>query len=95
MNQLMNSATASKGDAQPGLNVPRFCTAEQLAAAFGFSVHWIYRLAKKGKGPPRLNGVRPYRYDTHSRAFKRWLEEMGVDVGEDLARVDTAERGNV
>jgi hypothetical protein len=95
MNQLMNIATTSKGSAQPGLSVPRFCTAEQLAAEFGFSVHWIYRLSKRGKGPPRLKGVRPYRYDTQSKAFKRWLEGMGVDTGEDIASVDIGADENV
>jgi hypothetical protein len=35
---------------------------------------------KRGKGPPRLPNVRPYRYDTHSRAFKNWLEGLGVDL---------------
>jgi len=62
------------------LALPRFCTAEQLAAEFSFSVHWIYKLNKRGKGPPRLPNVRPYRYDTHSRAFKNWLAELGVDL---------------
>jgi hypothetical protein len=70
--------TEQISNAQPAL--PRFCTVEQLAAEFGFSVHWIYKLNKRGKGPPRLTGVRPYRYDTHSRVFKKWLEGLGVDL---------------
>jgi len=28
----------------------RFCTTEQLAALFGFTPHWIYKLNKRGKG---------------------------------------------
>jgi hypothetical protein len=64
----------------PQLALPRFCTVEQLAAEFGFSVHWIYKLNKRGKGPPRLPNARPYRYDTHSRAFRNWLESIGVDL---------------
>jgi (p)ppGpp synthase/HD superfamily hydrolase len=69
------------------LALPRFCTVEQLAAEFGFSAHWIYKLNKRGKGPPRLPNVRPYRYDTHSRAFREWLAGLGVD----LESLDTAE----
>lgn len=65
------------------LDMPRFCTTEQVASLFGFSEHWIYKLNKRGKGPPRLKGVRPYRYDTQSREFSKWLEDMGVDVGRD------------
>ena len=70
------------------LEIPRFCTTEQLASLFGFSEHWIYKLNKRGKGPPRLTGVRPYRYDTQSKQFQKWLEAMGVDLGHD--GVDTA-----
>lgn len=73
----------------------RFCTTEQLAEAFGFSPHWIYKLNNRGKGPPRLKGVRPYRYDTQSREFRQWLEAMGVDVSSDSAFVDRREAENV
>ena len=76
------------------LDLPRFCTTEQLAEAFGFTVHWIYKLTKRGKGPPRLPNVRPYRYDTQSKAFCKWLEQMGVDVGQ-VRTVDTQESYNV
>ena len=76
------------------LETPRFCTTEQLAEAFGFSPHWIYKLNKRGKGPPRLKGVRPYRYDTQSREFSKWLEEMGVDISQDRT-VDSQETYNV
>ena len=65
------------------LALPRFCTAEQLAAEFGFSVHWIYKLNKRGKGPPKLLGVKPYRYDTQSQPFFAWLRSMGVQVDEE------------
>lgn len=71
-------AAMQPNDAQ--LALPRFCTAEQLANEFGFSVHWIYKMNKRGKGPPRLPNVRPYRYDTHSRVFREWLEGLGVDL---------------
>jgi hypothetical protein len=64
------------------LTLPRFCSTEQLASEFGFSVHWIYKLNKRGKGPPRLVGVKPYRHDTQSPAFFAWLRSMGVDTGE-------------
>ena len=73
------------------LDLPRFCTTEQLAEAFGFTVHWIYKLTKRGKGPPHLPNVRPYRYDTQSREFFNWLVSMGVDLG----TVDTQDRTNV
>ena len=63
------------------LSESRFWTTEQLASQFGFSPHWIYKLNKRGKGPPRLKGVKPYRYDTQSRAFRDWLSELGVDLG--------------
>jgi predicted DNA-binding transcriptional regulator AlpA len=76
------------------LETQRFCTTEQLAEAFGFSPHWIYKLNKRGKGPPRLKGVRPYRYDTQSREFCKWLEDMGVDLGHDRS-VDIQEPNNV
>lgn len=76
------------------LETPRFCTTEQLAESFGFSPHWIYKLNKRGKGPPRLIGVRPYRYDTQSKAFCKWLEDMGVDVGQNRT-VDVQESYNV
>jgi hypothetical protein len=72
------TAAMQSNDVQ--LAVPRFCTVEQLAAEFGFSVHWIYKLNKRGKGPPHLPNVRPYRYDTHSRTFRKWLAELGVDL---------------
>jgi hypothetical protein len=74
--------------AKGALETPRFCTTGQLAEPFGFSPHWIYKLNKRGKGPPRLKGVKPYRYDTQSRAFQKWLEDMSADV-------DTGEPGNV
>jgi hypothetical protein len=73
------------------LELPRFCTVEQLATEFGFTPHWIYKLNKRGKGPPRLPNVRPYRYDTHSRAFRIWLESIGVD----LEPFDSVETFNV
>jgi hypothetical protein len=86
----MGGAATSKNEDQPGLTVPRFCSVEQLASLFGFSPHWIYKLNKRGKGPPRLKGVRPYRYDTQSRAFKMWLEEMGIDTDKAEPVVDIA-----
>ena len=81
-------------DATRALETPRFCTTEQLAEAFGFSSHWIYKLNKRGKGPPRLKGIRPYRYDTQSREFCKWLEDMGVDVWQGRT-VNTQEPYNV
>jgi hypothetical protein len=77
------------------LEIPRFCTTEKLAEAFGFSPHWLYKLNNRGKGPPRLKGVRPYRYDTQSREFCHWLAEMGVDVGQDKSLVDIEGRDHV
>lgn len=76
---------------EPTLDIRRFCSTEELADLFGFTVHWVYKLHKRGKGPPRLPGFRPYRYDTQSRAFRDWLREIGVDVGD----VDTEESSNV
>ena len=76
------------------LETPRFCTTEQQAEALGYSAHWICKLNKRGKGPPRLKGVRPYRYDTQSREFSKWLEDMGVDIGQDRT-VDSQETYNV
>ena len=70
------------------LEVPRFCSTEQLAQALGFSPHWVYKLIKRGKEPPRLKGVRPYRYDTQSKEFCQWLAEMGVDVGNEITVID-------
>jgi predicted DNA-binding transcriptional regulator AlpA len=62
------------------LDLPRFCSAEELAELFGFSRYWIYKLNNRGKGPPHLPDLKPYRYDTRSRAFRDWLVKMGVDV---------------
>lgn len=61
-------------------NLPRFCTARELAALFGFTEVWIYKLIKRGQGPPLLKNVRPYRIDTHSEAFREWLRGLGVEV---------------
>jgi hypothetical protein len=97
MSAVLNiSAPGSDRDSiDERMQARRICTTEEIAEMFGFSPHWIYKLNKRGKGPPRLTGVRPYRYDTRSRAFKLWLEEMGVDTGEVRPSVDTLERGNV
>lgn len=81
--------------ATKALETPRFCTTEQLAEAFGFSPHWLYKLNKRGKGPPRLKNVRPYRYDTQSKDFCKWLFEMGVDLGNDPTVVDIEGRDHV
>jgi hypothetical protein len=86
---------SDQGSTDERMQTRRICTTEEIAEMFGFSPHWIYKLNKRGNGPPRLTGVRPYRYDTQSRAFKQWLEQMGVDTGEDRPSVDTLERGNV
>jgi hypothetical protein len=83
----MKDATVFQTNEDSGRR-PRFCTTEELAAFFGFSPHWIYKLNKRKKGPPRLIGVRPYRYDTQSRAFQKWLEEMGVETGRHEPDVD-------
>lgn len=77
------------------LNIPRFCTTEQLASLFGFSEHWIYKLNKRGKGPPRLTGIRPYRYDTQSFGFHEWLKQMGVSARPYTDGVDTKGNENV
>jgi len=74
--------------ARANLDIPRFCTTRQFAALFGFTEHWFYKLKKRGKAPPILTGVRPYRIDTQSTAFQNWLENMGVDLRHDS--VDTA-----
>lgn len=66
--------------AQLELEVRRFCSTRELAELFGFSEHWIYSLNRRGKGPPPLPDLKPYRYDTQSKAFKDWLTRMGVEV---------------
>jgi hypothetical protein len=73
---MNGAATSNKVEQQ----LPRFCSVEQLAGLFGFSPHWIYKLNKRGKGPPKLIGVKPYRYDTQSKAFQDWLASMGVEI---------------
>ena len=73
---------------EPTLDLPRFCNTRELAEVFGYTEHWIYKLRKRGKAPPHLKGVRPYRYDTRSRAFRDWLTDLGVEV-------DTAGTENV
>src|SRR5436305_105507 len=79
------AAVMQSNDAQ--LALPRFCTVEQLAAEFGFSAHWIYKLNKRGKGPPRLPNVRPYRYDTHSRAFQSNRREKAMLMTEEKEKI--------
>ena len=53
------------------LALPRFCTVEQLAAEFSFSPHWIYKLNKRGKGPPRLPNVSALRAGNRGPPFLR------------------------
>lgn len=62
------------------LNIPRFCSTREFAALFGFTEHWFYKLKKKGKAPPILTGVRPYRIGTESKGFHDWLKDMGVSA---------------
>lgn len=62
---------------QQSINLPgpRIWKPEHLAAFFGFSVHWVYKLTRNGSPdpPPRCQGFRLIRFDTQSLEFQAWI----------------------
>jgi hypothetical protein len=63
----------------------RIWTPADLAAYFGFSVHWVYKnTSPKADDPvPRCPGIGRLRFDTQSPSFLAWLERHTVDNSED------------
>lgn len=56
-------------------------SAGEMAAILGVSRSHLYRLAKRGEGPPRLTGVGD-RLLYPKGAVHRWLDEQGLSTSQ-------------
>jgi hypothetical protein len=76
---------------------PRIWRLKELAAFFGFTMSWAYKIMSSEDPPPRCPGLRRPRFDTHSPAFQLWVaRQLGyytssVDTPA-IAKLETAQR---
>lgn len=80
-----------------GLPGPRIWRLKDLAAFFGFTISWAYKVMSSDDPPPKCPGLKRPRFDTHSPAFQWWVaRQLGycgrsVDTG-DISEIETGHR---
>jgi hypothetical protein len=70
---------------------PRIWRLKDLAAFFGFTMSWAYKVMSSDDPPPKCPGLKRPRFDTHSPAFQWWVARQLGYSGRPVDTVDISE----